>query len=487
MDEEDGERRESERIARRTTHSLPRRSARSIPRSAGIETASTLDPLAALAKLPRRSFLSSSRGKKRRQNIQSGSLLGVVDSRTPHTSRRGRSRFFLARIMSSTSLVFAHGLAGAPAFSTARREKRTGGKVRHPTRMPRARTVVVRASRRGDAELDHHDLYALLGVSPDAPVDEIRLSYRERMKRCHPDVAASRADPDPAHLRRTRLDSPFAAFDEDDDPRASSPLDDRTMRERDAAEASQLLNRAWRVLRDPESRAAYDSGRALFGSRSLFGSRPFDGEPLSKNARPDLPFALFVDEGLCIGCRGCAQAAPNTFKMRDAYNVARVDVQWADSEEDLDVAVACCPKDCIHTVPKADLPLLEWIHASQPRQRVTLCSVESMSGRGKGLEESPFVAAERFERRRAEMLRDAAADADRRRARERAEAALARVNNVVGLSRWFGGQSDEDENAEATTRGAAPSCPLPEVFVNRALLALPGYRGERVEKEAEAA
>ena len=213
MDEGDGERRESERIARRITHSLPRRSARSIPRSAGIETASTLDPLAALAKLPRRSFLSSSRGKKRRQNIQSGSLLGVVDSRTPHTSRRGRSRFVLARIMSSTSLVFAHGLAGAPAFSTARREKRTGGKVRHPTRMPRARTVVVRASRRGDAELDHHDLYALLGVSPDAPVDEIRLSYRERMKRCHPDVAASRADPDPAHLRRTRLDSPFAAFD----------------------------------------------------------------------------------------------------------------------------------------------------------------------------------------------------------------------------------------------------------------------------------
>ena len=484
MDEGDGERRESERIARRMTHSLPRRSARSIPRSAGIETASTLDPLAALAKLPRRSFLSSSRGKKRRQNIQSGSLLGVVDSRTPHTSRRGRSRFVLARIMSSTSLVFAHGLAGAPAFSTARREKRTGGKVRHPTRMPRARTVVVRASRRGDAELDHHDLYALLGVSPDAPVDEIRLSYRERMKRCHPDVAASRADPDPAHLRRPRLDSPFAAFDEDDDPRASSPLDDRTVRERDAAEASQLLNRAWRVLRDPESRAAYDSGRALFGSRSLFGSRPFDGEPLSKNARPDLPFALFVDEGLCIGCRGCAQAAPNTFKMRDAYNVARVDVQWADSEEDLDVAVACCPKDCIHTVPKADLPLLEWIHASQPRQRVTLCSVESMSGAEGtgGGRSSPPNGSNEGERRCCET-QPPTPTVD---ARENARRRLARVNNVVGLSRWFGGKSDEDETP-SDDPGAAPSCPLPEVFVNRALLALPGYRGERVEKEAEAA
>ena len=297
---------------------------------------------------------------------------------------------------------------------------------------------MVRASRRGDAELDHHDLYALLGVSPDAPVDEIRLSYRERMKRCHPDVAASRADPDPAHLVVPASTRP-------------SPLSTRTTirapppRSTTAPCASATPRRRPSFSTAPGASCATPSraprtipGRALFGSRSLFGSRPFDGEPLSKNARPDLPFALFVDEGLCIGCRGCAQAAPNTFKMRDAYNVARVDVQWADSEEDLDVAVACCPKDCIHTVPKADLPLLEWIHASQPRQRVTLCSVESMSG-AKGLEESPFVAAERFERRRAEMLRDAAADADRRRARERAEAALARVNNVVGLSRWFGG------------------------------------------------
>ena len=173
--------------------------------------------------------------------------------------------------------------------------------------------------------------------------------------------------------------------------------------------------------------------------------------------------------------------------MRDAYNVARVDVQWADPEDDLDVAVACCPKDCIHTVPKADLPLLEWIHASQPRQRVTLCSVESMSGRGKGLEESPFVAAERSnegERRCCETQPptptvDARENARRRRSR-------------ASTTSWACRDGSEENRTTTKTprrrpEARRPLCPLPEVFVNRALLALPGYRGERVEKEAEAA
>ena len=98
--------------------------------------------------------------------------------------------------------------------------------------------------------------------------------------------------------------------------------------------------------------------------------------------------------------------------------------QWNDCEESLENAVLCCPKSCIFSVSKAELPLLEWIHANQPKQRVTLCSVESMSGKGKGLEESPFVAAGRFERRRAELLRDANASLERARRKAEAEAAL---------------------------------------------------------------
>lgn len=289
------------------------------------------------------------------------------------------------------------------------------------------------ASNRSYDELVHHDLYALLGVSDTATFDEIKASYRERMKRCHPDIAMATGST-----------------------------------EEDAASVSELLNRAWHTLKDKSRRAMYDSGRVLFGKSSLFKD-PFTGVPLSKNARPDLDVALFVDEGRCIGCHQCKHAAPHTFKMEPHFNVARVETQWADSEEDLETAVACCPKDCIHTVPKADLALLEWIHRSQPRQRIVTCSVESMSGKGRGLEESPFVAMERFERRRTEMMRDAEEAAKRAKKREEAEAAMEMVSNVVGIGSWAGFFSRQraDEPAEKTR---APSCPLPAVYVNASLL-----------------
>ena len=110
------------------------------------------------------------------------------------------------------------------------------------------------------------------------------------------------------------------------------------------------------------------------------------------------------------------------------------------------------PEELIFSVAKVELPMLEWIHANQPKQRVTLCSVESMSGKGKGLEESPFVAMERFERRRAELSRDAAANAERARKKADAEAALERV-----LTSWAGPSppssgSGADESARRKPR-----------------------------------
>ena len=141
------------------------------------------------------------------------------------------------------------------------------------------------ASNRSYDELVHHDLYALLGVSDTATFDEIKASYRERMKRCHPDIAMATGST-----------------------------------EEDAASVSELLNRAWHTLKDKGRRAMYDSGRVLFGKSSLFKD-PFTGVPLSKNARPDLDVALFVDEGRCIGCHQCKHAAPHTFKMEPHFNV----------------------------------------------------------------------------------------------------------------------------------------------------------------------
>lgn len=115
--------------------------------------------------------------------------------------------------------------------------------------------------------------------------------------------------------------------------------------------------------------------------------------------------------------------------------------------------------------------MLEWIHRSQPRQRVVSCTVESLSGKGKGLEESPFVAMERFNRRRGELMRDAQEERSRNEKREKATAATDKLNNVVGWASFLrrcrgGGEPDAGEsNAGAGAGGddarRAQSCPLP--------------------------
>ncbi|MFQ5407059.1 MAG: DnaJ domain-containing protein [Anaerolineales bacterium] len=68
----------------------------------------------------------------------------------------------------------------------------------------------------------HADHYAILGVKPDAPAQAITNAYRNAARRFHPD-----ANPDPG-----------------------------------AADEIKRINQAYEVLRDPESRAAYDRARA---------------------------------------------------------------------------------------------------------------------------------------------------------------------------------------------------------------------------------
>jgi curved DNA-binding protein CbpA len=70
------------------------------------------------------------------------------------------------------------------------------------------------------------DLYALLGVAPDADAREVARAYRRRLREVHPDTRDRPSDgPDPAH---TNL---------------------------------RALQEAYAVLRDPTRRARYDAQR----------------------------------------------------------------------------------------------------------------------------------------------------------------------------------------------------------------------------------
>jgi ferredoxin len=92
--------------------------------------------------------------------------------------------------------------------------------------------------------------------------------------------------------------------------------------------------------------------------------------------------AVYVDEGVCIGCKHCAHVARNTFFIEDNYGRSRVFSQDGDAEEVVQEAIDTCPVDCIAWVSYNDLIELESARQNQIIQNIGIAG-DSRSARVK--------------------------------------------------------------------------------------------------------
>lgn len=130
--------------------------------------------------------------------------------------------------------------------------------------------------------MEFKDYYAVLGVTPQTPVDEIKRAYRKLARQYHPDV---------------------------------SKLPDAEKRFKE-------INEAWEVIQDPEKKAQYDQLRAGGWSKAAQGFRQPQTDYYSGDHPED--YASFGQEGdfseffnSFFGGRQAAQGGRHrTFKMK---------------------------------------------------------------------------------------------------------------------------------------------------------------------------
>ncbi|CAK9198587.1 unnamed protein product [Sphagnum troendelagicum] len=219
----------------------------------------------------------------------------------------------------------------------------------------RGRSTGVRARIEGDGDIDLYgetladDFYSVLGLTSDATADEIKRAYYSCMKSCHPDLSGNHPE-----------STDFCMF----------------------------VNEIYEVLSDPDQRMVYDE----INGYALTSTNPF----LNRAHERD---HVFVDEFTCIGCKNCANTAPDTFTIEEDFGRARV-VSQSGNPAQAQLAIETCPVDCIHRVTAAQLTLLE-----DEMRRIERVNVGMMlSGMGY---RSPNVfsqASWRWEKRQAKAL-----------------------------------------------------------------------------------
>ncbi|KAL5573790.1 hypothetical protein UlMin_023387 [Ulmus minor] len=196
------------------------------------------------------------------------------------------------------------------------------------------------------------DYYEVLGLLPEASPEEIKKAYYNCMKACHPDLSGN--DPETTN---------FCMF----------------------------INEVYAVLSDPVQRMIYDEIHGY----ALTAINPF----LDDSCLKDL---AFVDEFSCIGCKNCANVAPDVFSIEEDFGRARVYNQGGDLEL-VQQAIESCPVDCIHWTSAPQLSLLE-----DEMRRVERVNVAMMlSGMNISAVDVFRMASSRWQKRQAKVLEKA--------------------------------------------------------------------------------
>lgn len=202
-----------------------------------------------------------------------------------------------------------------------------------------------------NSSITDFDLYELLGIDSSSDQSKIKLAYRALQKKCHPDIAG------PA-----------------------------------GHDMAIVLNEAYSVLSDPNSRFAYDKEQAKVADLRGYTGKPIYSVWLGGESEKR---AVFVDEVKCVGCLKCALFADKTFAVESVYGRARVVAQWADPEHKVQAAIESCPVDCISVVERSNLAALEFLMSKQPRGRVRIGTGNTVGARSTNV----FDELEKFQAR----------------------------------------------------------------------------------------
>lgn len=252
------------------------------------------------------------------------------------------------------------------------------------------------------------DLYDLLGIDSSSDHSQIKTAYRTLQKRCHPDIAG------PA-----------------------------------GHDMAIILNEAYSLLSDPNSRLAYDKEQAKMAELRGYSGKPIYSVWFGSESEQR---AVFVDEVKCVGCLKCALIAEKTFAIESLYGRARVVAQWADPEHKIQAAIDACPVDCISTVERSDLAALEFLMSKQPRGSVRVGGGNTAGGRVSNI----FIDVKKFQNRFVDAMNKAnpqnSMESDLQR-----EARISAFQAIRSISNWLywqspKGRADSPESCQKLAR-----------------------------------